>query len=140
MQLNCKVIKNGNPPFSTATPPPPFQGYPSFLANFLVPPLSKWLNFWGVQLCVALLSITYFFRKLNESNLQKTWKIGSFVGLNASWFSRWWPLFIHITSNYQTHVVLLILHLKLILQWSEHFLWIVSLMNYLLPLKKHFLY
>ena len=128
------------PPLFLQHPPPPFSGLSLLSSKLFGTPLSKWLNFWGVQLCVALLSITYFFRKLNESNLQKTWKIGSFVGLNASWFSRWWPLFIHITSNYQTHVVLLILHLKLILQWSEHFLWIVSLMNYLLPLKKHFLY
>ena len=36
MQLNCKVIKKRQPPISTSTPP--FQGYPPFLANFLVPP------------------------------------------------------------------------------------------------------
>ena len=35
MQLNCKVIKKRQPPISTSTPP--FQGYPPFLANFLVP-------------------------------------------------------------------------------------------------------
>ena len=42
MQLNCKVKKSGNPPISTLTPPPnpPFQGYPSFLAKFLVAPTS----------------------------------------------------------------------------------------------------
>ena len=27
---------------------PPFQSYPPFLANFLVPPPPKWLNFWKV--------------------------------------------------------------------------------------------
>ena len=36
MQLNCKVIKKWQPPISTSTLP--FQGYPPFLAKFLVPP------------------------------------------------------------------------------------------------------
>ena len=37
MQLNCKVKKSGNPLISI-WPSPPFQGYPVFLAKFLVPP------------------------------------------------------------------------------------------------------
>ena len=41
MQLNCKVIKKWQLPISASTPL--FQGYPHFLAKFLVPP--KWLNF-----------------------------------------------------------------------------------------------
>ena len=38
MQLNCKAIKKWQPcSISTSTcPPPPFQGYPLFLAKFLV--------------------------------------------------------------------------------------------------------
>ena len=46
MQLNCKVIKKWQPPISTSSPP--FQSYPLFLANFLVHPSPKWLNFWKV--------------------------------------------------------------------------------------------
>ena len=35
MQWNCKVIKKvATPPISTSTPP--FQGYPPFLAKFLL--------------------------------------------------------------------------------------------------------
>ena len=38
MQLNCKVIKKRQLPHFYITPPPHFQGYPSFLGKFLVPP------------------------------------------------------------------------------------------------------
>ena len=46
MQLNCKVIKSGNPRFLHQPHPPSFQSYLPFLAKVLVPP--KWLNFWKV--------------------------------------------------------------------------------------------
>ena len=36
MQLNIRVIKKWQPPISTSTPL--FQGYPPFLAKYLVPP------------------------------------------------------------------------------------------------------
>ena len=39
MQLNCKVIKSGNPLISTSTPH--FQDYSPFLANFWLPPPSN---------------------------------------------------------------------------------------------------
>ena len=66
---------------------------------------------------VTSLSITCFFRKLNSCNLQKTWKSGSFVGLNASCFQGVTPSYSYKNiSNYQTRIVLLILHPKLILQ------------------------
>ena len=46
MQLNCKVIKSGNPHFYINPTPPSFQSDLPFLAKVLVPP--KWLNFWKV--------------------------------------------------------------------------------------------
>ena len=40
MWLNCKAIKKWQPPYSTSTPPPSFQVYPSFLAKkFALPQL-----------------------------------------------------------------------------------------------------
>ena len=41
MQLNCNVIKKVPPLSFPYQPPPPFQGYLSFLAKFLVPPQVK---------------------------------------------------------------------------------------------------
>ena len=50
MQLNIKVIKKWQTPISTSTNP--FQGYPPFLAKFLVP--LRWLNFLKVLPCPPL--------------------------------------------------------------------------------------
>ena len=43
MQLNCKVIKSGNPPISILSPP--YQGYPHFLAKCLVPTPAQLIQF-----------------------------------------------------------------------------------------------
>ena len=78
MQLDCKVIKKWQPPISILTLPP-FQGYPTFLAKFLVPPeVTQFLEGptpqGGFQLCNVVFQMFYllifgpFFHRLSQSN------------------------------------------------------------------------